>query len=522
MGGCATLGSWASCTGPQQLEAKLRKQPDVHSYTNLGVWFSSHNQYACAVESFRAASRLAPQSAQLSYLLGLNLCSSGRVEEALGPLRKSIEIDPANLKPYLILATALDQLQRGDEARAQWKAALKIDPTSTIALDGLSKSMIASGDYLSAIKLLRTAASNENLSIDLAFAYSKAGMLDRAVETLTGALRATPSSLRLSNALATVYANQRRFEDASALLERSLRLHPQDEDAQRIYLRVLVLSGNTANARPLAAKLLVRDPHSFDVLNLNGILDDQAEDYAAARKHLDEAVTLNPNDSSSRYYLGLALAHLQDSHGAREQFEKAVALDPSSPEAHFQFATILRVLGETQLAQEQFKLSQEMSHAKTQLALAGAKASAAAQQLADGNFQQAVALYREAVEAAPESALLAYQLSVALNRAGDTAAERAALEQAIRLDPNLSIAQYQLGRLIVLEGDPAAAEDHFRHAVQATPEYTEAWISLAATLGAESRFSEALDAVAKALQLDPDNASANQLKSALTAAQSHP
>lgn len=423
-------GARAACIGPQALEARLRAHPDAQSYADLGTWFGSHNQYSCAVESFRSALRLGPQAARLSYLLGLNLCSSGHVEEGLGPLQRSIQLDPTALKPRLILATALDQLHRTIEAKVQWEAALRIDPTSTIALDASSKSLIAAGDYAAAINLLRTAPRNENLTTDLASAYSKAGNLDQAAEILSGALRTAPSSLPLSNALATVFANQRRFPEATTLLEKSLRLYPQDEDTQRIYLRVLVLTGNVTAARPLALKLLARDPHNFDVLNLSGILDNQAGDYAAAQRHLQEAVALNPSDSSSHYYLGMVLSRLQDPQGAREQFEQAVRLDPSSSEAHFLLATVLRDLGQTQLAQEQFKLSQELSATKAQRAVADAKAAEGAQELAAGDVQRAVTLYREAVEADPGNAVLAYQLSVALGRAGDTVAERTALEQA--------------------------------------------------------------------------------------------
>jgi len=518
---CA-LRAQADCTGPQALEAKLRTHPDAESYADLGAWFNNHNQYGCAAESFRAAVRLAPRSAELSYSLGLNLCSSGHEEDAIEPLQHSIEIDPKALKSHLILAAALDHLQRRSEAKVQWEAALEIDPASTIALDGLSKSMIASGDSASAIRLLSAAPSSEQLAVDLALAYGKAGMLSQAAETLTQALRATPSSARVSNALATVFANQQRFQDATDLLKETLRIHPEDQEAQRIYLRVLVLTGDSDDARPLAAKLLTREPNNFDVLNLNGILEYRAQEFDAARKHLAGAVALNPDDSSSRYYLGLTLSHLDDARGARVQFEKAILLDPTSAEAHFQLGTVLRNLGEAQQAREQFTLSQQISDAKARRALAGAKASEAAQKLEAGDLKQAIALYREALEAEPESAQLNYQLAVALDRAGDTASERIALEEAVRIDPNLSVAQNQLGILLARGGDPKNAEEHLRQAVQSAPDYTQAWINLAATLGAESHYAEAQEAIAKALQLEPGNAGAERLKSMLTAAQSHP
>ena len=152
--------------------------------------------------------------------------------------------------------------------------------------------------------------------------------------------------------------------------------------------------------------------------------------------------------------------------------------------------------------------------------IAASKSAEAAKELAGGNLQKAISLYREASEATPGDAALSYKLALALDRAGDTVAERAALEQAVKIDPGFALAQNQIGSLASNSGDSASAERHFRLAVQSAPGYTQAWISLAATLGMESRFTEAQEALASALKLEPDNAEAQHLRKDLeTAAQ---
>jgi tetratricopeptide (TPR) repeat protein len=75
-----------------------------------------------------------------------------------------------------------------------YRTALKADPRSHAALDGLAKSLTATGDTNSAIALLRTAPQDEELTLDLAAAYTKAGRLDEAYQTLTRALKANPAS----------------------------------------------------------------------------------------------------------------------------------------------------------------------------------------------------------------------------------------------------------------------------------------------------------------------------------------
>src|SRR3974390_50891 len=225
-----------ACTGPRELELKIRSHPDADAYTELGDWFGDHKQYDCALEAFRSALKLDPGSAKLYSLGGLTLYASGHPEEAIKPLGQSITLMPEVLKPHLLLASALEQLNHVQQARLEGEAALRIDHLSTEAFDGLSKSLINAGDYTSAIEVLQQAPHNETLTLDLALAYGKANMLDNASEVLVKALEKSPNSLPLISALVTVYVRQVHYQDAVHLAAKAARLHPGNLEAQRLYL----------------------------------------------------------------------------------------------------------------------------------------------------------------------------------------------------------------------------------------------------------------------------------------------
>jgi tetratricopeptide (TPR) repeat protein len=514
----------AECTATPALDARVQDNPDVNAYAELGTWFAQQQQFECANQAFREALKLDPTSAKLNYFLGLGLYSSHQAEASIAPLQQSIQSDARAMQPRILLATVFTGLARKDEAATQWKAALEIDPTSTDALDGLATLLTDEGNPMAAVELLKPAKRDEDLNIDLARAYGQAGKLDDAEATVKDALATDSSSLRLTNALATVYVNQHRYQDAAKVLHYFVQQHPSDLDAQVSYLNALVLNSNREEARPLAKKLLAALPHNFDVLLQNGMLEREAGDYAAARDHLREAVALQPQNYDCRYNLGAALAQLNDTAGAKEQLEKAVALDPSQAQAHFQLGLALRTLGDTAGAHEQMKVYQQLNSASVARSQADTKSQLAAQQLTAGDTKQAISLYREAVAATPGNAQLNYDLAMALDKGADLAGERSALEQAVKIDPAFALAQDQLGYLLSRDGSAAgnaAAEEHFRLAVKAAPEFTVAWINLAATLGAEAHYPEAQEAVATALRLDPKNADALQLSQQLTAATHH-
>jgi Flp pilus assembly protein TadD len=508
----------ADCIAPPALEARLRSDHSVQAYTELGTWFGDRKKFVCAADAYGSALQLEPHSPKLHYLLGLSLYSSGFLKEAIAPLQQSIEIAPDVLKPHFVLAAVLEGLQRQPEANAEWQAALKIDPDSKVALHGLARSLIAGGNSGDAISLLIRTRLNEDLTVDLAQAYIHSKMLDDAAKLLAGAVNKNPSSARLANILTTVLVKQFRYQDAEKLAAKAAAQHPSDLETQKLYLQTLIFTGNSAVSAPLARKLLAQKPHDFDFLYINGLLEQDLAEYEISRQHLQEALAVNPNASAAHYSLGLVLKNLNDPKGAKEHFQKALELGSTEAEVHLELAKILRVLGESQRSAEELNLYQEGLKKRNGMSVAASKAAQGDKELASGDPKRAVSFYRESLDATPDDAQLNFKLAVALDRVGDLAGERVALEKAIQIKPDLAVAHNQLGFLASQSGDSASAEKHFREAVRSAPRFTEAWVNLAATLGLESRFSEAEQAVASALQLEPSNPQALQLRQTLARA----
>ena len=509
----------ASCVGPAPLEARVRSHPDADAYETLGIWFGENHKSECAAQAFQAGLKLEPNSPRLPYLLGLSLYTAGKLQESIAPLQHSVEQHPKEEKEHLLLASALAGLGRSREAFVEWQAALRIDPNSKMALDGIAKILLAAGDNETVIAELPSIQLDENLTLDLATAYIRTGLFNDAARVLNEGLKTYPNSAVLTSSLVSVYVKLSRFDEATKVAEQLARRNPQDIEAQRVYLSVLVFNADYQTAVPLARKLLAQAPHDADFLYLNGVLERTAGDFAAARKHLEEAAKLDPNRYSTRYNLGYTLEQLQDYAGAKEQLQKAIELDPTESESHFELAKVLRKLGETDAAQQQLVLYQKQVKDKSDHTIAAQKSTQAAEAARAGDKQKAAALYREAIAVLPDNAGLRYQLALILNDLNDIDGERSALEQTVKIDPNFALAQYRLGILDSRKGDASGAEQKFRLAVKASPGYVQAWIALAATLATESRIPDALQAVDSALKIDPDNSAGLELRKNLGQAQ---
>jgi tetratricopeptide (TPR) repeat protein len=87
-----------------------------------------------ALATFQQADRYdTPQVSRWTWLLGAGWANilMGRDEEALPWLQKSIAITPASGRSHMLLAAALQQLGRTDEAKAAMQEGLKLRPGTT-------------------------------------------------------------------------------------------------------------------------------------------------------------------------------------------------------------------------------------------------------------------------------------------------------------------------------------------------------------------------------------------------------
>jgi len=505
----------AACNGPAALVARLKAHPTTDDAVALGSWYAGHKQFDCAVETFRAALKNDPKSAQVHYLDGLALLGLRRTAEAQAEVEESARLEPQVIKPHLLLASLYEEQGKEQAAEDQWQLALRIDPKSEAALEGLSAALLGREQYPQTIMLLRDAPRSERLAVNLSRAFGQLGYLKDAERVLKEAMQAHPDSLDLTKAMTVVLVRMHRNADAIKLVTDTAKAHPNNVDEQIELFRVLVLLSQYEKARPMAAKLLAARPHDSEVLYLSGIIETEDGNPEQARTHLEEAVKLDPENNNAHYHLGVVEVQLHQWKEAVDHLQKSIELQIPLAEAHFELAKALRGVGQADRAAEEMKTYQQLKKARESTQAAESAIALGDKDLESGKTDEAIAKYREAIESQPNDALSRYKLSVALRKAGDTNGEQTALEEAIKLDPKLAAAHNELGFLLARAGDAGGAVEHFRLAVQSAPAWTEAWVNLAAELAVLSRFSEAREAVSRALALDPENADARALSDQL-------
>jgi tetratricopeptide (TPR) repeat protein len=306
---------------------------------------------------------------------------------------------------------------------------------------------------------------------------------DQAEVCLLNAQRLAPDDFRWPYYLGHVQRSKGQLTNAIEHFEHTLQLRPDDVAAFVWLSHTYIDLGQPEAAEPLLTRARSLHPDTQAVLFQLGRAALARHDYATAVEHLEGALRMNPAATNVRYPLAMAFQGLGDLEKAQSYLDQSqgraggagVALaDPLMSEV----STVLR-----------------SPQAYWDLGLyAGGR----------GNWPEAVRQFRNAVELAPDSAVLRLNLAVALNHLGEARAAMDQFEEAVRLDPKLGGAHFTMGTLFERSGRDEEAIDRYTLAVTYGPDSAEAHLRLADALRRTDRLEASRSSYQRVLELEPN------------------
>ena len=178
------------------LEAEALAQDDALAKNGLAEVLSDLGQHEAAVAMQRRAIALDPLHAHYRFFLGFYLVPLGRLDEAEAEVRKALELQPGELGGHAELAMIL--VQRGDAAAALREAELETQPSWKRYARAVA--LFASGDHAAADVALQEliVEDAENSSLQIASVYAFRKETDKVFEWLEKAVVARdPGTMQL-------------------------------------------------------------------------------------------------------------------------------------------------------------------------------------------------------------------------------------------------------------------------------------------------------------------------------------
>jgi len=234
-------------------------------------------------------------------------------QESVQILESVLKEEPGIPQAMLLLATSYVELDRREEAKAQYDRILKDDPNSIQGLIGMANVLLSEGNKEDVIALCKQILSADDRNTQ---AYTILGEVymgeddhSQALPNLEKAVEIQPKMTRNRLNLAACYLGLKRYAEAEVILEDILKEYPKF---------------------PLAHYHL-------------GLLYEGHGELQKAREAYEEEVEHYPNLFRARFNLGKLLFQSGDRKGYLEQMREVIRIEPEAPEGYLFLARGLLV-----------------------------------------------------------------------------------------------------------------------------------------------------------------------------------
>lgn len=291
-----------------------------------------------AIEEYKKAIQLDPQSSSLYIELANAYLRHRRVRDAIQEAENAVKVNPDSLEAHKLLGSIYFQIIKSEEPQRS--------PASS---DYLKKAI---QEYLI---ITRLDSSDTNSLITLGLLYRYDGQAEKATETVKKVLELAPSNEMGLTTLAQIYSEQGNPQEAINVFKRALEINP---DSPRI-LAELAFAYEQAkdykNSIQTYRKAIEADEDSLELSKrLAEVLLEDNQDVEAEKAFL-KILEADPDEGRAYFRLGQIYRSRKDFEKALNNFNKASSILVGSFEVSFHIATLYEELGKFEKAEERFQ-----------------------------------------------------------------------------------------------------------------------------------------------------------------------
>ena len=407
---------------------------------------------------------------------------------------------PADLAPELDRYTALlrDHPENGFDALARLRP--RVTPERYIELQNdLRVALENRGQEI----LLRYLAGDQNPQTKPEFAEGARYM--EAARTLTRESLFLEGRQDFFEGRALLF--DKKFPDAAALLEQSVRIDPGAAYAYNALGIAYLEQAQFEKAIPAFRDAVRRAQHWSYPLHNVALAYVETGDYASAIRSYQQAIRLTPQYSYLPYNLGLVYQRINRRKEAEAAYRKAVSLAPDSAEPYNALGTLKASEGKPAEAEKLYRdaLQRNANLLPARHNLALLVASNKTRQA------EAIELFRQNLSMSPDYLPSRLSLAETLAASGDRAGAIEEYRRVLGIKPEYLAARIALAQLLAKTGDSEGAVNELREASRTDPRNAGVFEQIGDIEAARGRREEARAAYSSALGLTSERAGKNRI-----------
>src|SRR5215471_1158213 len=294
---------------------------------------ASRSDLTAAERDYLLLLKVDPGWAEAIVNLGIVYNREGKTEEAIDAFKQATIIDPQSDQAARLLIMTLFARNKFAEVASMAGKLLGAAPDDPALLEIAGRAYLNQREYPDALKALEARAKLQPESAEI---YQLLGEARDNVNDSEGALREFRHAIALlgGTPLADIHFDSgyvlwklRRYEEARVEFELELKGNPN-------HLASVYYLGNIALSR---------------------------NDIASALPLLERAAQAMPESFAARYDLGKALLRSEAIARAEQELRTAITLIPKISGAHYELAVVLKKLGRQEEADRELKIARDLN-----------------------------------------------------------------------------------------------------------------------------------------------------------------
>ena len=485
-------------------DAKKQLADVPEGYRLLGDFYIATGNSAKALTEYASLHSEHPDDVQTQKIYAQLLLGAGRLEEAEAVVQKIQKKNPRDIDGRILRAqimmnrrqfqdavTLLETAVKTEtnnpqlrfhlgraffasgnrvRAEAEWREALRLNPTFLAVQESLAGLMTDKGDW-SQVETIAEAIIQANPNMPNGYLHRAAGRAGKgnrsgAEADLREAIRMAPQSALPRIRLGNVKAIGGKFGEAEKEFERALELDPSSTSA--LQGLVAVYQQQKLPAARAVARVNAQIAKAPNVSGHHAILGTAYEldrDPVNAEKAYTRAIELDVKNLQAI----LALGQLQDRTGALDKaaatYQRGIQTDPNQPLTYVLLGSLEEKRGNWQSAQQ---LYERALRVEVDFPLA-ANNLAYLMLERGGNVDTALSYAQVARRALPNLPNTADTLAWAYYHKGVYSSAIDLLKEAVQMVPENATYHYHLGMAYLKNHDPAKAKQHLSRSLELKP-----------------------------------------------------
>ncbi|MEO8188200.1 MAG: XrtA/PEP-CTERM system TPR-repeat protein PrsT, partial [Burkholderiaceae bacterium] len=483
----------------EQFKKAVEAKPDfAQAYAGILTILLSREKLDEAEKTLSQLKRVAPNIAETRYFDAQLAYQKKDYRTAKEAIQQLLKVAPENAR-FLQLAGAIE-FQTNSLVQAEYYLgkALQLAPNQQFARRMLVATYLRSGEAAKAVAALPASIEQESKDAELLSlagqAYLQSGDVKKSEALFSRATKADPNSVGKRTSLAVAQLMGGKTELAMGEL-RDIAESDSGTGANLELISAYLRRGEFEKALSAIDQLVKKDPKSPTPSHLRGSTYLALKDVAAARRHFEKAVSLDPTFFPSA--ASLAALDLSDKkpEDATARFEAILKQDPKHLQAMLALADIKARTGGT--VEEVAKLLNNAIRAnQTELV---PRRALIEYYLRNREYKLALATAQTALSVIPESPELLDALGRAQQGSGEANQAIATFNRLAGMRPDSPQAQMRLAGSYLLEKNPKAAEQAWRQALKIQPDFVDAQRALIIFYLQAEKYQDAL-AIARTVQ----------------------